>query len=916
MSRLHSLSLHLQRDFAGDLTRRAYRINTRRINLSAPPHQSRSIFSTSSNILSNKSILKEAFNSGGTYKTSLKECVGYWIHTHEFHSRQSSQRKLSARARRNEYHEFVPRAYRNHNEDKIERRNEPGKHRSKNNSKVRERQSTGSRQRQRYQDKRKEYYNPDDPKKKIISLQKKDVELAIMIEDYEEKLGTVAFFPNSLIDMKENLDFFSRYKSVRKEQKKEWTRKFSFREDGQSSLIQTEEDYKKICITLKQMISKWSTMEAKTSRLVAQCLSSGEHQSGSRVTLSSLPAMNALNYVILLESLRKQRAELINSELDKDRKEHSHASTGLLQWMQDTVKMLTAGNESKNDPNEIRSKDVKDLTAHITPRWTTSRLQYGQILSSFIDSKTLPNGPSDFSTEEAIEAILSLINRSAEEGNPNCSASRKINHFVMKYYLKNPTFENAKKSFDLLMTMIENRKQNLDQLNHPSQYSFHLATITFRYAISRMKRRKDKLEALSYVDNIMDEMEQFDPVWNDKHMNDIEDPISSEDVESDPKYFLEVNSLPYQFVLELIFEIGQKDLKDFFERIDNIMIRMIGEEAHKGLYSDLNVDLPKTIDCRVLSELLHCLSYGNITREHVDKAKVLLYKMQRAQGQSLIDDQSFWDTNYPDHRSYNTVIMGLIHITSRLAENKRLNAIQRNQTEKDAIYATGLLDSMVENESSLPNLTTFFRILRLWGMSNAKDSGERAEEILSRLNVQACSFPNFSNQIDFSLILRLHADALECWLASVNAEYPGAVKRAGLLVERLKSQQQIQMIDLDKVESDDSTSKKGNERMRNVYINLLKCCAQTRLEQDKADAFEIAFDTYNKILDEDITPTHYMFMLLLQCCKFAPSLQMQRNLSLQVFDSASKLGLASEQMNDFMRDMKHDVDYRTISHAG
>lgn len=797
-------------------------------------------------------------------------------------------RQFASRTR-NEFDGIVPAAYRNHDEDRQRGKLYPSNFNTENNSRTKENRPTSSRHRKRNQGRKSS--SSEDLKKKIISLQLMDVEMANMVKEYEDKLGRPAFYQNTFDEMGRNFGSFSQHRTVQKHEKEEWARKFASSTDGQLSLVQTEKDYSKLCLTLRKLIGKWSTIKARSPRFIARCLSSGEHQSGSRVTLSSLPFENAFNYTIMLESLRKQRAELIYTELSDNEVENQkqikyQSANGMITWLNEKVNFFRVSNETDIAKSNVNLKKVKDLTAHVSPKYTTYTSHYDLIMRSFIQSNT--NASNQPSKDETFEAILSLMNRSVEGGNPNCIPDRCTYNLYMIYYQNNPTLKNSKKSFDFLKKMIQNRKQNMDQAYHPSRHSYNIVLTSFKNAVAVTKDRKEKIEALSYVEMILDEIESDESDWKEETSASSSGSARNDD-DDESSSLLQLR--PYQVALNLIWEIGDRHLEDYFERIDNIIIRMIGKEAYTNLYSDVNADLPKSMNGNTLGVLIKCLTVGN--REQVDRAKVLLFKMQRAQNQSL-NDETTWDFRYPDCYSYNSVFAGILYSMhkQRGIRKGKIN-LQQAQVKKDALYATRLLDNMMEKESSIPTRITFYRLLRIWTFCISKESGERAEDILSRMNIHACLSPKFSDEFRVSPI-ELYTCAIGCWRASVKAECPGAVKRAALLVERITSQSENLSMYPEQTENDSSLESK--QEIRYLYTALLRCCAENSLDQDKADALEIAFDTYNKILEENIQLTPLMFTLLLQCCSFAPNPQKQRNLSQKVFDSACAHGLVSDRL--------------------
>jgi hypothetical protein len=214
------------------------------------------------------------------------------------------------------------------------------------------------------------------------------------------------------------------------------------------------------------------------------------------------------------------------------------------------------------------------------------------------------------------------------------------------------------------------------------------------------------------------------------------------------------------------------------------------------------------------------------------------------------------------------------------------------------MYATGLLDAMIENESSTPSRLTFYRLLRLWSMCKSKESGERSEEILSRMNILTASTGKGEKLESVSLAYRTYQAAIECWNASAIAQYPGAAQRAVQLLDRFNAQYGFESLDL--VESDDDIERRNKDKGF-LYASVLRCCADTSLESDKKDALTIAFDIYNRMQDEQLAPAPFTFVLLLQCCHLAPTLDQQRNLSKYVFDTACENGAVSQSVLSSLR---------------
>jgi hypothetical protein len=73
-------------------------------------------------------------------------------------------------------------------------------------------------------------------------------------------------------------------------------------------------------------------------------------------------------------------------------------------------------------------------------------------------------------------------------------------------------------------------------------------------------------------------------------------------------------------------------------------------------------------------------------------------------------------------------------------------------------------------------------------------------------------------------------------------------------------------------------------------------CAETVLDEDKKDALEIAFSTYNAMVEEEVILTPYVFVQMMKCCHLiAPSSHYQAlKLSKEIFQAACYNGLVNK----------------------
>ena len=741
-------------------------------------------------------------------------------------------------------------------------------------------------------------------KKKIQALQMKDIEVRNMIQHYEDMLGTAAFYPSAFMDTDDNS--LSYYNTIEEQKKKEWIRGFVLGGENEASrLIHTESNYGKICVNLRQLIAKWSSLDVKSGAFVARCLSSAENESNRKVNLSSIPCENAMNYSILLESLRKQRAELIETSIENQKLAGTTKTNGIINWVQDTVKHLALGYKDANDEGNA-PRTLQDLDAHISPKYTTKVAHYLAIMRSLVNRNRESLYTSDkkkpFDTiRKYLESIVSLMERSSEQGNPNCVPDRAIYHILMKHYQNDLTLKSSLSSLKLLNLMINKKKQGSDQQLWPNRHSHNLVLSALRDTATESKSIEEKLEVLSIVMKIVSDIEKNRLSDKEKRESSGDNDINAYEADDDDSTSMLEFYSPYSYsyyALQLIRIIGQQDIPS--DMVDTVMNNLIGKEAYEALYTDENRDLPTKVDYKVLSELAYifCTSGG----QHLDRAKVILNKMQKKRNQYLDQNENgniFWSTNHPSKTLYNQFILGtyLLHSEvkgdyEKVVTFKNNHKVQK-QIKEDALYATSLLDSMIKHDSSMPAPITYYRLLRLWSMCKSKESGEIAEEILSKMHVQMSSSFSYEDKKNMeNLFFQIYQSVLECWKSSLDAQRPGVALRVGLLLDRMSAQRNFDFGSLDMIE-DANKGRKVQDPVH-MYNAALKCCAETTLESDKENALKVGFDIFNKMNSENIAPSPLTMMLLLLCCRFAPTHEKRINLSSQVFEAACEDGVVSK----------------------
>jgi len=534
------------------------------------------------------------------------------------------------------------------------------------------------------------------------------------------------------------------------------------------------------------------------------------------------------------------------------------------------------------------------------------------------------------------------------------------------------------------------------------------------------------------------------------------DPKTTKTTNSTERNSVEPNLTTYNLLLATYCHAGHDIVPDVCEKVDTVLIQLIGKEAFSKLVGEesedseyaetkqngnvqdkdrTNAKRRMEPDMIMLHHLIEIYASTN-ERKYVNRSIHLLHEMERRKqkslklvgasssfsedGEEVEEDRhrpnhrfnssarypkasvmgggggggvvvSRNDVLYPKTTTYNNILRGLVKVqqegandqdhvyrwNSLTTKNKKWSNpvsggdnrkndggthmsssppstttdIQGDEEEKDktdqftqdAIYAsTHLLDSMISHESSLPNQVTYIMLLKLWGKTNSPLAGEKAEEIVSRMDVVKSMYHHHSND-DFGSFLTYSSSssasiggggngrrgeenvrngtsrgggilpssifniprpdayiyqlAMECWIESAFRSQPSAAMSALALLDRAEGQcRRIFPVDITSplpsptppppsapgeptpsiIVNDNNNSSKimktlsiYNEAVRpneNVYTSLIKVCANTKRKADMAQALQISFDVYNRMIDHGIQPTANLYAYLLSCC--------------------------------------------------
>lgn len=183
---------------------------------------------------------------------------------------------------------------------------------------------------------------------------------------------------------------------------------------------------------------------------------------------------------------------------------------------------------------------------------------------------------------------------------------------------------------------------------------------------------------------------------------------------------------------------------------------------------------------------------------------------------------------------------------------------------------------MVCHGVSKPDYTTFEILFQMYRCSKGLvDAGERAEALLSRMEVQYATGRNNIVKPD----ARMYYYAITCWssAAAETTSKVNAAARAYMILKTMDLQASI-----------------GNDELKptkqTVSAVIHACSCTTHLDYQPA-ALRIAFECYNNMILQGIKPSAVTYSCLLNCCATLVHDPIKRDkLARQVFAAACEQG--------------------------
>lgn len=303
-------------------------------------------------------------------------------------------------------------------------------------------------------------------------------------------------------------------------------------------------------------------------------------------------------------------------------------------------------------------------------------------------------------------------------------------------------------------------------------------------------------------------------------------------------------------VLHCVSAAGISSLPDMCEEADKLVKRALGTASYAAFLSRI-ASKKGRVDAQAL-RLVHFLvqiyaSSGD-ERRLEDAQRMLEYMIQKdTEGVGIF-------IVFPNIDTFNSVLQGLQTKLNNNTSEPRDNVA----AQEDMEYAMGLLDYMLTSTEvgCWPSEATFALLFRLLSQTRLPDAGERAEELLSKMEIRK-SFPG---SYDVKISLSAYHEALRCWLevAKSSPSGVGVCDNAVRLLDRLDVQSTPLLFN-------DEDARGATQRIslydidlrpnRSTYILLLQICGAVQDPAQKERTAEIAAGVYQRMIAAGISPT-------------------------------------------------------------
>ncbi|KAL3804992.1 hypothetical protein ACHAWO_001850 [Cyclotella atomus] len=345
------------------------------------------------------------------------------------------------------------------------------------------------------------------------------------------------------------------------------------------------------------------------------------------------------------------------------------------------------------------------------------------------------------------------------------------------------------------------------------------------------------------------------------------------------------NVLSLNLALNAIAKAGKNE-SDICAKTDRLLTKVLGQDKFDSLIDESVQDAIADSDelepdLDTYHWLVNIYSGGNLF--YIKRTMLLLEKMIKMRIAIGDDDD---DIIAPSTGTFNNALRALqckVDELSRLTRMGDVNIAKLSEATRQELQnyspidiakvISPMIDAMVQFESAMPTRVTFLMMLQIWSRTKSKEAGDRAEELLSRMEALNSynSLMPFSNA--YTLVLRN-------WLTSAEAGRIGAVERAHRLLEIIEAQTGDANDAAEATSEDLLTTAIGiatdkteefNEfhiydrsiyDYSKLYPMMLRICATYTGKEDTARAVDIAFQTCEKMMSRRTKPSGKAFELL------------------------------------------------------
>jgi hypothetical protein len=625
----------------------------------------------------------------------------------------------------------------------------------------------------------------------------------------------------------------------------------------------------------------WSKVEA-TERIFRElCGGMQKLIFSSATSRGSAQSNDAEMHLRTLTQLRSDRAALVNHLVAAKQGQDASNSYGgvaskVISWINKVFVLPPDGDDDK--------KKALSVIAHSDMAYAPRKRHFKDVLSNLFFQTNYMEADTQVLMERAdrMAALMELVPEGMELHTRSVS-------MVLKAHGNVGRLDYANKAEEILRTY---------EPDVPSYDLFSTVLLGYGHAAQRTDQRMLRSKAAKQAERLVLRLWDSSPSRADGKSNTL----------SQSQYIAKCRH--YAAAVKALSSAGNQAVPEACERAENLAIKCMGAKRVSAILTtnDATADGQSKASGDAIGELspnemllLHHLlglyaRQGDSTR--FQKARAILRCMElqhkvrrknkpersahRRNGEESVDQEDTPEL-LPSLETYRSMVAGTrSYAFTLLNKNKRDQGTQRGGPKQSASgemfevaeYATNLIDDMAALSIS-PDKDFYARVLKVWHVMAHVEAGERAEAILSRMQMRALYDPTF----DDAIVGSTYENVIRCWEFS---SHPQAAERVDKLLRLMEAQSGMFSMAIDKddsssnEESDEEDVPKDKPIYESVYNSKvrpgialynkgLRICSKTENDADKA--MEIALDLYQRILIAGLDPNRTTLMWLFRCIK-------------------------------------------------